>query len=104
MLEWFAAQFWSAALHWLAYWSVGVLVVGGFAVAAWFSPIFKMSLLGASIGAAVLLGAQNGLVSFKPKEPQICRNPQTDPNGPVTPQCFHKTDERGFGYWGDCSE
>ena len=102
VFDWFASQFLSAALHWLAYWGIGIAIVGGGAAAAFFSPIFKTFFIGVSGGAAMLLMAQSGLVSFTPKQPQICENPATDPNGPTTPRCFHKTDERGFGYWGDC--
>jgi|SRR6185312_10655989 len=102
MLDWFAAGLWSAALHWLAYWSVGVIIIGGAGAAAWFSPLFKEAFIGIAVGAALLLAAQGGIVSFKPKDPEICQHPATDPNGPTVPMCFIKTDDRGYGYWSPC--
>lgn len=94
----------SAALHWLAYWSVGALIVGGAGAAAWFSPFFKQAFIGVAAGAALLMAAQNGLVSFRPKAPVDCINPAVDPNGP-TSRCWHATDEqRGYGYWGACGD
>jgi hypothetical protein len=101
MLDWFAASMWSALFHWLAYWSVGVIIIAAAGAAAWFSPFFKELFIGIAAGAALLLGAQSGLVSFKPKDPQTCIHPPTDPNGPSC-QKWHATDDRGFGYWEPC--
>lgn len=102
MLDWFASDLWSAAFHWLAYWSAGALIVGGAAAAAWFSPLFKEGFLGIAAGAALLMFLQSGTVSFRPAEPEICRHPATDPNGPIC-QKWHSTDDtRGYGYWEPC--
>lgn len=102
MLDWFTAELWSTALHWLAYWGAGALLTAGALAAAWFSPLFKEAFLGVAIGAAALLAVEHGFVSFKPQQPEVCEHPHTDPNGPTVPMCFIKTDERGYGYWDAC--
>jgi hypothetical protein len=86
---------------------INVIVVGGVGVLGFmWSPLFKSFFLGIAVGA-VSLGLINlDIVNFNKMlaqpEPQVCINPTTvDPNGPIS-RCFHKTDERGYGYWGAC--
>lgn len=101
-MDWFFGQFWSAALHWLAYWGVFGAIVAVGVLGFLYSPIGKLAFAGFAVGAIALTAGQYGLISFRPKEPQICVHPPTDPNGPIR-QCWHSTDDqRGYGYWSAC--
>jgi hypothetical protein len=91
--------------HWIVAF-FNVIVVAGFGVLGFmWSPLFKEVFLGIAIGAIALAVVNLDIINFshmlaKPA-PQYCINPSVDPNGPVQ-RCWHKTDDRGYGYWGAC--
>jgi hypothetical protein len=92
--------------HWIVAF-INVIAVAGFGVLGFmWSPVFKSFFLGIAVGACALAAVNLDIINFNkmlaPEKPQVCINPTTtDPNGPVA-RCFHKTDERGYGYWGAC--
>jgi hypothetical protein len=82
--------------------AAAVVVGGGIAGVIW-SPFFRTFFLGVAVGGALLFGLEFSSVFSHKTEPQICINPKVDPNGPVK-RCWHSTDSRGFGFWGECDE
>lgn len=95
------------AWHWFVAFLNVIIICGVGVLGFMWSPIFKTFFLGIAVGAVGLAVVNLDIINFNKMlaapQPQYCINPATDPNGPAK-QCFHKTDERGFGYWGACDD
>lgn len=88
--------------HWIVAFLNVIIIAGAGVLGFMWSPVFKSFFLGIAVGAVGLGVVNLDIVNFntmlaKP-QPQYCINPSADPNGPAK-QCWHKTDDRGFGYW-----